>query len=238
MHPKPTEQNSASPTGAQQASSASPETLITSESTPESKPLTKAEIENLITEQATRISQSMVDKAESRISRKAQEQIKAVELSRSTLGLTDEQVMQAKQRILIDDMTATQSEQASFTNPQRNTTQNQQAEQQSDELHPVIQETLDTFEAEGISINDDDPEYAALEAILKQPEPNIFKYRQALYKQIETKRARITTNDANAAARVIGGGQINTPDPNDIRNITDSKTLYKMGAKRTAGTGD
>lgn len=235
--PDPTEQNSASPNGAQQASSASPETLKP-ESTPESKPLTKAEIENLITEQATRIAQSMVDKAESRISRKAQEQIKAVELSRSTLGLTDEQVMQAKQRILIDDMTSTQSEQASFTNPQRNTAQNQQAEQQSEQLHPVIQETLDTFEAEGISINDDDPEYAALEAILREPEPNIFKYRQALYKQIEAKRNRITTNDANAAARVIGGGQTNTPDPNDIRNITDSKTLYKMGAKKIAGTGD
>ena len=60
------------------------------------------------------------------------------------------------------------------------------------EIHPVILETADVFEAEGITIQTSDPEYKALNEILKDPGGNIHKYRKELYKQIEAKRERLS----------------------------------------------
>ena len=60
------------------------------------------------------------------------------------------------------------------------------------EIHPVILETADVFEAEGITIETSDPEYKTLAAILGDADGNIHKYRKELYKQIEAKRERMS----------------------------------------------
>jgi len=176
----------------------------------EQKGLSAEEYRAIAREEAVRAAQSLVDKAEARISKKAQEQIAAIDLSRQSLGLSDEQVEQAKQKVIYQDLTTPrQQEQASTPQaPQKNEAQ--------PEIDPVIAETLEVFKGEGIIIETSDPEYKPLDAILKDPNGNIHQYRKELFKQIEIKRARVAANSQNAQARVVSGGQCqaSTGNPN------------------------
>lgn len=183
--------------------SASPETAsATEQQTQEPKPLSADEYRAIAREEAIRAAQSLVDKAEARISKKAQEQIAAIDLSRQSLGLSDEQVEQAKQKVIYQDLTTPRTqEQASTPQPTQ--------PNQPTEIDPVIQETLDVFKAEGVTIETSDPEYKALDLILKDPNGNIWQYRKELYRQIEAKRNRVAANSQHATARVVSGGVTN-----------------------------
>ena len=189
--------------------SASPEPSATPEQSQETKPLTIADVERIAEEKATRIAQSMVDKAESRISRKAQEQIAAIDLSRQALGLNDEQVKAAKQQVIYNDLTAQPAAEQASPAPQA------QANQQASEFDQVVSETLAVFDSEGIGIEEADPEYKPLDTLLRAPKFNIHAYRKELYKQVEAKKARTAANQEQAPARVVSGGQSQTPsEPN------------------------
>ena len=202
--------------------SASPEPLAPPEQPTETKPLTIADVERIAEEKATRIAQSMVDKAENRISRKAQEQIAAIDTSRQALGLSDEQVQQAKQRVIFDDLTAKPTAEQASPAPQT------QTNQPAAEIDPVIQETLDVFKAEGVTIDTSDPEYKTLEAILRDPNGNIYQYRKALYTQIEAKRSRVAAAQVTAPARVLSGGQQTTGEANLSGSAHDEwQNVYK-----------
>ena len=83
----------------------------------EVKPLTIADVERIATEKATRIAQSMVDKASYRLSREAQEKIDALRTHGQTFGLTAEQVQSKMQEIVTNDLTAPQTPQASESQP-------------------------------------------------------------------------------------------------------------------------
>lgn len=177
----------------------SPDTSPEAEQAQEAKPLTIADVERIAEEKATRIAQSMVDKAEHRISKKAQEKIEVID----SLGLPNEQAEQAKQKVIYQDLTSPRQQEQASTPPPA-----QQVQAQT-EVDPVIAETLDVFKAEGVTIEVGDPEYKPLDAILKDPNGNIHQYRKELFKQIEVKRARVAANQQQAPARVISGGQSN-----------------------------
>ena len=177
----------------------SPEPSPAAEQAQEAKPLTIADVERIAEEKATRIAQSMVDKAEHRISKKAQEKIEVID----SLGLPNEQAEQAKQKVIYQDLTSPRQQEQASTPPPA-----QQVQAQT-EVDPVIAETLDVFKAEGVTIEVGDPEYKPLDAILKDPNGNIHQYRKELFKQIEVKRARVAANQQQAPARVISGGQSN-----------------------------
>ena len=178
----------------------------TEQNAQEQKGLSAEEYRAIAREEATRAAQSLVDKAEARISRKAQEQIAAIDLTRQTLGLTDEQVHQAKQQVIYNDLTTPrQQEQASTPQPARQV-------QAQTEIDPVIAETLEVFKTEGVTIETSDPEYKALDTILNDPNGNIHQYRKELFKQIDAKRQRVAANSQNAQARVVSGGQAQTND--------------------------
>ena len=177
----------------------SPDTSPEAEQAQEAKPLTIADVERIAEEKATRIAQSMVDKAEHRISKKAQEKIEVID----SLGLPNEQAEQAKQKVIYQDLTSPRQQEQASTPPPA-----QQVQAQT-EVDPVIAETLDVFKTEGITIETSDPEYKPLDAILKDPNGNIHQYRKELFKQIEAKRQRVATNQQQAPARVISGGQPN-----------------------------
>lgn len=193
--------------GQQAGGTANPsaENASTQEQQTQTPPLTKEQldvVEKLVQEQATRIAQSFVDKAANRISKEAQEQINALKLTQSALGLTDEQVEQAADRIVMKDLKATRQEPAS--------SQPAPQQQAQTEVHPAIAKTLEVFKAEGITIETTDPEYKALDAILKDPNGNEIVYMRELFRQIDAKRQRIATNQQAAPARVVSGGQSQT----------------------------
>ncbi len=194
-------------TGMQAGGAATP-SAETSKTEPQTQPtpLTTEQMEavqKIVAEQAARIAQSMVDKAENRISKKAQEQIDALKLTQSALGLTDEQVDDAANKIVLNDLKQTRREPASPQPP----AQQQQAQE---ELDPAIAELLAIFKAEGVTITEADPGFKEINTILADPNGDVHQMRKAAYHWTAEKRARLKTLQDNAAGRVVSGGQTQT----------------------------
>lgn len=96
----------------------------------------------------------------------------------------------------------------------------------------VYQETEAIFTSESLRIEQSDPEWKKhIEPALKDPNGNMVKYRRAVYNALDRKRERLEGEKETAAARV-GGGTGTASDPADISNITDTKTLIKMGEEQ------
>lgn len=195
-------------TGTQEGApaSASTENASTTEQANQPQPLTTEQMEavqKIVAEQATRIAQSMVDKAENRISKKAQEQIEALKVTQQALGLSDEQVEQAANKIVLEDLKTVRGQASQQASTQQTATE---------QIHPVIAQTLKAFEIEGVTIEPTDPEYKPLDAILKDVNANEYVYFKELKTQIEAKRQRTAANQQAAPARVVSGGQSQTTD--------------------------
>ena len=194
-------------TGMQAGGAATPSAeTSTPEQQTQPQALTMEQIERLVTDKATRIAQSLVDKAASRLSQQAQEQIDALKLTQQALGLSNEQVEEAANKIVLNDLKAGRREQASTQQP------DPQKQTQPDEppIHWAVQELLDIFKAEEVEITETDPGYKEINAILADKNGNIHQLRKTAYKFIEQKRAKSTDLQKNAAARVVTGGQPQT----------------------------
>lgn len=205
--------------------SATPENASSPEQQPqENKPLTMQDVERVAEEKATRIAQSLVDKAEYRISTKAQEQIKALELNKGVLGLDDQQVQTAKQKIIMDELTATPQ-------PGEPPSPPQPVSQAQPEGDPVAEFVSDIFKEVGTTVTPNDPEWAelqkALDANFTNPKGAIPVSRAAI-KAAEAKAARIATNQEGAAARVSGHGATVTGLPADA----PAKDLWAAAYKK------
>jgi len=181
--------------------STSPETLGTPEQATENKPLTIADVERIAEEKATRIAQSMVDKAERRISKKAQEKIEVID----SLGLPNEQAEQAKQKVIYQDLTSPRQQEQASTPPPA-----QQAQAQTEQIHPAVAALMEIFQAEGEEVAETDPEWKEhIEKVWNDPNGTIPALRKVAYKAMEAKRLRKAANSEQAPARVISGGQQN-----------------------------
>ena len=189
--------------------SANPETQPATQATPqtapsvtpqeqapqENKPLTLADVERIATEKATRIAQSMVDKASYRLSREAQEKIDALRTHGQTFGLTAEQVQSKMQEIVTNDLTAPQTPQASESLPEA---EPQQPPQLMDHLQNI-------FQTEGIAIEDGDPEVAKIIEAWNDPNGSMPKFYQATYGAIAAKRQRLQRIETTARVSTPGG---------------------------------
>lgn len=179
--------------------------------------------------EATRIAQSMVAKGENRINQSIREQIDALNKSKDILGLTPQQVDQARQKIVTEAYTAAAQPEQPAEQPVNLPDPNQFLDAQ---LKVVYQEVGTTIEAS-------DPEAAGLQATIEAVfnDPNgLTKILFAAQKAAAAKATRLQQRQETAGARVVsGGGQQTTTDPNDISGITDSKELYRLGEKRISG---
>lgn len=185
--------------------SPSPEPLGTPEQAVENKPLTRADFEELISKEIKPLIQSQVDKAANRISKEAKEKIDALKQTQSVLNLSDEQVEQATNKIVMSDLTTRQAEQASPA------TQTQTTQAQTEQVHPAIAALMEIFQAEGEEVVETDPEWKEhIEKVWNDPNGTIPALRKVAYKATEAKRQRKTTNQQQAPARVISGGQSQT----------------------------
>ena len=201
---------------AQAPGSAAPQNASTTEQQPqETKPLTLQDVERIAEEKATRIAQSMVDKAEYRISKKAQDQISALELNKSVLGLDDTQVQQAKQKIIMDELTAP-------SQPEAQPSTQQPVFESQPQGDPVLAFAQSVFDEVGTTVTPNDPEWAkikeALDKNFNDPTPAaLARVTAAFTVAAQTKAARVSTNQEAAAARVGSGGAVTNGtnlDPN------------------------
>lgn len=159
-------------------------------------------------EEAARVAQSFTDKASNRIMQQVQEQIAALEISAGALGLSAEQVDEAKQKIVMKAITAKpQGTQASDSGQPDARGQYQQG------LHPVVAQAVAMMEAEQMSIDEGEPEFEQyIKPLLSSGAPDARLLR-ATSKALDAKAERLAKQRDAAAARAAsgagGGGQPN-----------------------------
>jgi len=214
----------------------SPSSVPVPESTPAGNTQTEPQKETAPTleeyraiarEEALRAAQSQVAKGENRINQRIQEGFAALNLNKAVLGYSDEQVAQAKQKIINNAFTA---EEAPTSAPQ--------APDADQAIRYMNAEIENVFAEVGTSATSADPEFKDLQAAIDQAwnDPRgLTKIIRAADKAATAKAGRIASQQKNASARVIGGGAQGTSDPNDISGITDSKELYRLGEKKFGG---
>ena len=148
-----------------------------------------------------------------RLTRKAQNQIAALEMNKATLGLTDKQVAEAKQKIITDDLTTLPTQPSAESQP----------------VHPLLAATEKQFTKEGIRVDSTDAEFKAIKDAWEDPNGNEIQYAAAVADAIKAKKARLAEVADKAPIRAAGTGGGTTTNPNDISKITDSSKLYELG---------
>jgi hypothetical protein len=152
----------------------------------------------LAREEATRIAQSQVAKGENRINERIQAQFAALNLNKQALGLTEEQVTQAKQRIVTDAFTVEEAPTSATPAP---------------DVDQAIQylnaEIGNVFAQVGTNVTPADPEFQKLQATVdaawNDPQ-GLTKILLAAQNAASTKAQRVAALQETAAARVVGGG--------------------------------
>jgi hypothetical protein len=182
-----------------------PETGSTPQTEPptEQKPLTLDDYRRIAREEATRIAQSQVAKGESRIQKQIQERFAALEQTKSALSLSDQQVAEAKQKIVAEAYSPPAEEPP--TNPPQS-----QAQADIDPVQYMNAQIGKTFAKAGQSVTRSDPEFQALQDTINKAwtDPDgLTTIILAAHEAATAKAARLQRTTQTAAGRIIGGGQ-------------------------------
>lgn len=204
--------NSQAGTGAQaSASQPDPSQAQAAEQQTE-KPLTAEEYRQIAREEAIKAAQSFTDKAERRISEKAQAQIDALKINQEVLGLSNEEMEAATTKIVVNDIKEPRQAAPASTAPAP------QAKAQQEELHPAVAAILEINTAEGMEVAETDPEWEKyIKSVWNDPNGTLPQLRRQYYKAIDSKRERMQTQQQQGQARVVSGGNQNT-------NATEART--------------
>jgi len=181
-------------------------------------------IEKIADQRAARIAQSQTAKSENRIQKLIQDKFAALEQTKGTLGLTDEQVAQAKQKIVTEAYTSPAEEPP--------TTQPPSPVPNADEAIQFMNaEIKNVFEEVGTSVTKADPEFADLQKVVDASwnDPRgLVKILRAADKAATTKATRLQNLNSHAAARVVGGGPQSSGQVQQAGNAHDAwSTAYE-----------
>lgn len=164
-------------------------------------PLTPELVRQMAREEATRIAQSQVAKGENRIQKLIQEKFTALDKTKETLGLSPEQVTQAKQKIVTEAYSSTEEETQETTPP----TSPANVEQAIQYMNAQI---TNVFDEVGTSVTKADPEFKDLQKVVDESwndQKGLAKILLATQRAATAKAARLQRNSQGAAARVVGG---------------------------------
>jgi len=189
-------------------------------------PLTLDQIRGIAREEATRIAQSQVAKGENRIQGYIQQQIAALQQTKTLLGLSDQQVAAAQDKIIRDAYTQ-QIDGAGQPTAQQY--------QQQPEMHPAIEAALAMMEAQGTIVEEGDPEFESIRPLLAAGD-----YRNLIAttkNAMAQKTLRLQSRKGKATVRAPGGASGQPETDTDISNITDSKDLYRIGSRQVYAGG-
>lgn len=169
------------------------------------KPPTLEDFRRIAREEATRVAQSQVAKGETRIRKEIQEKFAALDQTRSTLNLSDQQVAEARQKIVAEVYSSTDEEEPPTEQPQP------QVESDVDQAIQFMNAQIGIVFAEaGQSVTKTDPEFPDLQKAINAAwsDPNgLAKILTAAHKAAIAKTTRLQRTQQTAAGRVIGGGQ-------------------------------
>jgi len=188
-------------------------------------PLTLDQIRAIVREEATSIAQSQVAKGENRIQRYIQQQLTAIQQTKDLFGLSEQQVREAQDKVIRDAYTQ-QTEAGQPTAQQH---------QQQPEMHPAIEAALSLMEAQGIIVEEGDPEFESIRPLLQAGD---YRNLIATTKQaMAQKTLRLQSRKGKATVRAPGGAGGTPETDTDISNITDSKDLYRIGSRQVYAGG-
>jgi hypothetical protein len=172
-----------------------------------------AAIEKIADQRAARIAQSQTAKSENRIQKQITDRFAALNQTKDTLGLTDDQIRQAQNKIVTE----------AYASPPEETTPTTQPAPEVPDTDEAIQymnaQIANVFEEVGTTVTRADPEFAdlqkAVDSAWNDPK-GLVKILRAADKAANTKATRLQAQSRNAAARVVGGGsqisgQVQTP---------------------------
>lgn len=188
----------------------------------ETQPNSEETMRRIAREEANRIGQSLVAKGEARIQKRIQEQFRAPDLNKKVLGLTDDQVKQARQGIVAEAYAAEEPEQPQASGAQSD-------EPNLDDYPPAVQAALAMMEDAGVTVQEGDPEFTELiKPILDKgnPGPSLL---MATAKAIEKKQARTLQHTQAAPLRTpvpgsgAGTGTFTAKSANDYWNRAHKK---------------
>lgn len=170
------------------------------------KPLTRADVQRIADEisarNATRIAQSLVAKGENRITAKIQDQIRALNMNKDVLGLTPQQIEQARQKIVMDAYAEepTGQEQASRSQSQ--------VQQQPEAGIPVnVISAVKMMQDAGMIVEEGDPEFEQYIAPILNRNPNPgMEIVRATAKAMDAKENRLNAKKSKSPARAPQGG--------------------------------
>ncbi len=199
----------------------------------EAQPLTRDDIltmlREVIPQSVQPLIQSQVAKGENRINQRITERFAALDANKSVLKLSDDQVQTAKRDIINEEqMNAFASQQS----PQAGGQVQAPSKESVDPGQFVEQQINNTFDLVGTKVTPQDVEWAMIQKELDDPNGSLAKTQLAAAFAAKAKGTRLAAQQKNATARVTSTGGGSTVDPSDISNITDSKTLYKLGEKK------
>ena len=169
----------------------------------EQKPLTLEDVQRVAREEATRIAQSQVAKGENRIEKRIQEQLAALNASKGVLGLSDQQIEQAKQKIVTEAYTTPEPQAGTPTSEPGATPDVDQA------IQYMNAEIENVFAEVGTSVTSADPEFKDLQAVIDaawNDSKGLVKILRAADKAATAKAGRLQASRETAPARVVGGG--------------------------------
>jgi hypothetical protein len=193
----------------------------------DTKPITPELIRQLAREEATRIAQSQVAKGENRIQKLIQDKFSALDKTKETLGLTADQVAQAKQKIVAE---AYSPEEEEPPTPQPTTpSPNADADQAIQFMNAQIKIAFDRV---GTAVTKADPEFAELQKTINEAwlDPNgLTTIVLAAQSLANAKANRLRTNQQTAAGRVIGGG---TPSSGQVQSTGSALDMYSEAYKK------
>ena len=200
---KATPPEQVTPTGAQVPESTTSEVSTQAEPQTEQKPLTLEDVQRVAREEATRIAQSQVAKGENRIEKRIQEQLAALNASKGVLGLSDQQIEQAKQKIVTEAYTTPE--------PQTETpTSEPGAKPDVDQAIQYMNAEIENVFAEvGTSVTSADPEFKDLQAVIDaawNDSKGLVKILRAADKAATAKAGRLQASKETAPARVVSSG--------------------------------
>lgn len=167
----------------------------------EEKPLTREQILQLVRTETGVVASKWLTKGENRIQKLIQEKFGALEQTKGALGLSDEQVTQAKQKIVTDAYSSTEEPQT-----EQPTSDTPTADEAIQYINAQIK---DVFDEVGVTVTKSDPEFAdlqkAVDASWNDPK-GLVKILRAADKAATAKAARLQKQNQTAVARVVGGG--------------------------------
>jgi hypothetical protein len=216
---------SVTPSSAQVQEPITPTPVETPAEPQKETPLTLEDYRKIAREEATKIAQSQVAKGENRIQKLIQDKFAALNQTKDTLGLTDDQVKQAQQKIVTE----------AYASPEETPKTNQPETPETPDTDQAIQymnaQITSVFRKAGQTVTKADPEFEDLQKAVDASwnnEDGLVEILLAANEAATKKAARLQASSRNASARVAGGGGSGTST--NTNNLTAEEKI-SMGLK-------